>query len=606
MTTASIAQKPHQTDLADLLLRYLEMLGVEYIFGIPGGAIEPLFNALARSERRGGIRPIVARHETGAAFMADGYARESGKLGVCCSTTGPGTTNLITGISSAYVDHIPVLAITAQTKLANFGRGAFQESSFDAVDTVKMLNCCTRYSSVVTHPEQFERKLATALMTALRDPKGPVNLSVPIDIFYAHAPETPSFPNFAELLTNTSSSVDTVALGHLCDHMLKARKAVILLGRRACSAGEEILQFAELANVPVVTTPQGKSCISSYHLHNYGVFGFAGHKSASRVLKDPEVDLVLACGTDFREWATNGWNANAMMNNKLVVIDNSPESFQRAPMAKLHVVGDISKVFNALRKLAEEAKQAGKACPASMVTGKNEFTPEETKDSERRGTEQYQCAPRHIEIDEAEKFRREENFESPIKPQRLMCELGRRFPPETCFLADTGNSFAWSTHYLFRHQMGGYRVAMGFASMGWTIGAAIGTVLANREQPVVAIAGDGSFLMYGMDLTVAVQERLPIVYVILNDRVLGMVMHGQRLTGAEQIAYNLPNVDFVALARSLGANAFRINCMEDFDQIDYEALRRSGLPTVLEAQVDREEVPPMAIRVKMLREVVDG
>jgi acetolactate synthase-1/2/3 large subunit len=603
MTTAT--HKP-ATDCADLLLRYLEILGVEYIFGIPGGAIEPLFNALGRCERRGGtIRPVVTRHETGAAFMADGYTRESGKLGVCCATTGPGTTNLITGVSSAYVDHIPMLVITAQTKLANFGRGAFQESSFDAIDTVKMLESCTHYSSIVSHPEQFERKLMTALMTALRDAKGPVHLSVPIDIFHSHTPEALSFPNFNSLLQGSSSFVDKVALGQLCEHMLKARKVVVLVGRRACHASAEILQFAELTNTPIVTTPQGKSCISAYHPHNLGVFGFAGHHSATDALQDPEVDLILACGSDFREWSTNGWDVNGVMNDKLVVIDNSTESFQRAPMAKLHICGDIQEVFKMLLERAEQAKRAGQACPASMMTSKDAFTSQESNTPERRGEKDRQCAPRHIEIDEVTKFRRAENLECPIKPQRLMCELKLRFPQETCFLADTGNSFAWSTHYLFHSDKGAYRVAMGYASMGWAIGAAVGMALANRDQPVVSITGDGSFLMYGMELTVAVEERLPIFYVVLYDRVLGMVMHGQRLTGGERIAHTLPAVDFVTLAQSVGANGFRVNCMEDFNQFDYQALRDSGLPTVIEVDIDREQVPPMATRVRMLREVMD-
>ena len=140
-----------QNALADQLVEHLEQIGVEYIFGVPGGAIEPLYNAMARSQRKGGLRPIVARHEAGAAFMADGYARETGKLGVCCSTTGPGATNLITGVASAYVDNIPLLVITAQTALHLFGKQTLQESSCTAVNTVAMFQHCTHFSSLVSH-----------------------------------------------------------------------------------------------------------------------------------------------------------------------------------------------------------------------------------------------------------------------------------------------------------------------------------------------------------------------------------------------------------------------------------------------------------------------
>ena len=169
-------------EFGDLLINYLEQLGVEYIFGIPGGAIEPLYNALARSEARGGPRAIVARHETGAAFMADGYSRNTGKLGVCCATTGPGATNLITGVASAYENNIPLLVITAQTALSTFGRGAFQESSCTGVNTVGIFEHCTRYNTLISHVDQFETKLATAIMTAFQAPMGTVNIRVPLDV----------------------------------------------------------------------------------------------------------------------------------------------------------------------------------------------------------------------------------------------------------------------------------------------------------------------------------------------------------------------------------------------------------------------------------------
>jgi len=601
MNVTNDEQKTHQPNLADLLLIYLEMLKVEYIFGIPGGAIEPLYDALARSSRRGGIRPILARHESGAAFMADGYARETGTIGVCCATTGPGTTNLITGMASAYVDHIPILAITAQTMLSNFGRGAFQESSYDALDTVGMMDSCSLYSTAVTHPGQFEVKLTTALMTALREPQGPVHLSIPIDVFCMPAPSNPRFPNFDLLLQNTPALLDGNTLEQLCEYMLNMRKVVILVGQRACSARESILKFAELANAAVVTTPQGKTCIQSYHPQNFGVFGFAGHQSAFDVMNDPEVELVIACGTDFCEWSTNGWDTDSVMNNKLVVVDISHESFQRAPMAKLHVCGDISTIFDTLIARGEEAKKKGYSCPAGWPKRADEILREHFF-SDRRAPEKYRCAPRHIDIENVEKYRRAENLTPPIKPQRLMCELNQRFPPETRFLADTGNSFSWSTHYLFRGHLGAYRVSMGFAAMGWAVGAAVGTALGAPERPVVAITGDGSFLMSGLELTVAVEQRLPVIYVIINDHALGMVMHGQRLTGAEKIAHDLPQVNFAALAESVGARGFRIQHVDDFDQIDYMDICTGHVPTVLDVLVDRDETPPMGMRARMLRE----
>ena len=185
---AHLDQSAGVFEVGDLIVSYLEQIGVDYVFGIPGGAIEPLYNALARSERKGGIRSVVARHETGAAFMADGYARNSGKLGVCCATAGPGATNLITGVASAYDNHSPLLVITAQTALENFGRNAAQESGDTGIKTVAMFEQCTHYSTLVSHVNQLEQKLASAIMTAFRSPMGPAHLSIPLDVLRHASP----------------------------------------------------------------------------------------------------------------------------------------------------------------------------------------------------------------------------------------------------------------------------------------------------------------------------------------------------------------------------------------------------------------------------------
>jgi Thiamine pyrophosphate-requiring enzymes [acetolactate synthase, pyruvate dehydrogenase (cytochrome), glyoxylate carboligase, phosphonopyruvate decarboxylase] len=246
--------------LSDLVIDYLELLGVEYVFGVPGGHIAPLYEALERSECRGGPRAILSRQESGAAFMADGYARETGKIGVCCSTTGPGATNLITGIASSYSDHVPILAITGQTILPKFGVGAFQESSPDVLDTTSMLNKCTRYNSVVTHPKQLENKLIAALKSAFQSPPGPVHLSVPVDVFRSPAPETISYPHIRQLLTKPAFA-DLAAIEKLGQMLEKLssqnRKVVLLVGEDCGEASSEILAFAELMGAEITTTQGG-------------------------------------------------------------------------------------------------------------------------------------------------------------------------------------------------------------------------------------------------------------------------------------------------------------------------------------------------------------
>ncbi|MFK5892511.1 MAG: thiamine pyrophosphate-binding protein, partial [Pseudomonadota bacterium] len=220
--------------LADLILAYLSSIKAEYIFGVPGGAIEPLYNALARSAREPdkedhlSIKSVIARHEAGAAFMADGYARETGKLGVCCGTTGPGTTNLITGVASAYADRIPMLVITAQTALPNFGKRGLQESSSDGIDTVAMFENFTNYNTLISHPSQLEGKLFTALISAFHEPQGPVHISIPMDILSSRWDGKSTF-KLCNLIRNPEI-MDDESMDELCEILMEAKKIVLFLG----------------------------------------------------------------------------------------------------------------------------------------------------------------------------------------------------------------------------------------------------------------------------------------------------------------------------------------------------------------------------------------
>jgi acetolactate synthase-1/2/3 large subunit len=189
-----------------------------------------------------------------------------------------------------------------------------------------------------------------------------------------------------------------------------------------------------------------------------------------------------------------------------------------------------------------------------------------------------------------------------------MCELSRRFPDNTRFVCDAGNCWAWATHYLHLKKGGHFRIGMGYGAMTWAIGAAVGTALGNRGAPVVCITGDGSFLMSGQELTVAVQHRLPVIFVILNDQALGMVKHGQRLGGGEPIGFELPPVDFAGVARAMGAQAYTILEPDDFASLDMAAICSASQPTLLDVHIDPEEVPPIQARMKVLRSdtTVDG
>lgn len=591
-------------EIADLLLAYLEQMEIEYVFGIPGGAIEPLFNAIARSSRRGGVRHILARHEAGAAFMADGYARETGKIGVCCSTSGPGITNLITGVACAYDNNIPLLVITGQPALPTFGKHPLQESACTGVNTLGMLQHCTRYNSLVSHPQQFEHKLVTALQRATRAPMGPVHLSIPVDVFRSPNPlPAPSYDLGA--LLKPSALVDDDALETLRQMLAEAENVVFLIGVDCGEAIGSILQFAELSGAMVVTTPDGKGLVNPHHPLFRGVFGFGGHASAEAVLRDKSVDLIIAVGTGMGEWNSGGWS-DSLLNARLVHIDESEEHLTRTPMARFHMRGRILSIFTRLVQQLYAARQSGRI----------------EHDTQRRSAHQQHGSQRKPDNMLAAPDKAESNA-TPILPQRLMQELGRLFPPTTRFLADTGNSTTWAIHYLQpnidrrtserrhtggskrapgrRKTEGGWlRVTMNFAPMGWAIGGAIGTAAANPEVPVVCITGDGSFLMNGQEISVAVAERQTVIFVVLNNQSLGMVKHGQRMAQAEPIGCDLPPTDFAALARAMGAVAHTIHAPADLLNLDIGAICARRGPTLLDVLIDPDEVPPMNVRMRVL------
>lgn len=583
-----------EPEMGDLLVAYLNQLGVEYVFGVPGGAIEPLYNALARSERQGGVRAVVARHETGAAFMADGYARNTGKLGVCCSTTGPGATNMITGVASAYENNVPMLVITAQTAISTFGKGAIQDSSCTGINTVGLYQHCTRYNTLISHPAQFEHKLAAAIMSAMGSPAGPAHISVPRDVMALRAPVNDPTYSLDKLL-NRPTLIDETAVDALYNEITLAKKPIFIIGDEACNAMSGILSLATAASAEIIVTPHGKGMVSPYHPLFKGVIGFAGHQSAKQLLADPNVDLVVAIGARFGEFSSNAWDTNTLLTNRLVHVESTDANLTRTPMAKLHVRGCLESIFS---RLADRYKTDPRLNIKLVAP-----------DTEGQGDEVEVPLEMHFECEDMEAYN---SPHKPITPQRLMRDLPSLLPPNTKYLADSGNSFAWATHYLhpydrrfagMRERGGLFSASMDFASMGWAIGSAIGTALAAPNIPVVCLTGDGSWLMSGQELTVAIEERLTVIFIVLNDSAYGMVKHGQMLTGAERTANQLTQVDFCALAKAMGADAVIIDSPSKLNALDIKGICRRNGPTVLDVRIDKEQAPPIRLRTNVLKSV---
>jgi len=625
---------PEILEVGDLLVAYLRQLSIKYVFGVPGGAIEPLYNALARQARYDeengiplharGPRAVVARHETDAAFMAEGYARASGKMGVCCATTGPGATNMITGVASAYENRIPMLVITAQTALANFGRGALQESSCTGVDTVSMFRHCTRYNTLVSHTEQFENKLSAAILSTRQSPAGPAHLSVPLDIMKDITPAPiPTFTLTTDYWSRPISQVDAT-VDSVFERIKNADKVTFVIGHGCRDAIGIILKVAKLINANIVVTPHGKGLVSPFQPLFRGVFGFAGHESASDALN--EANEIVAIGVTISEWSSNGWDRSCLLKDKLIHIDDNEENFTRSPMAGTHILGGAAGIFTYYLEYYQYKPYGEVDTNSDNQASQNWEDPNKPI--------------KHFTLDDEAAFTSDA---IPIKPQRLMYELPRQLPSNTRYVVDSGNSTAWALHYLhpIDRRMEGKRHACSstfdgcieFASMGWAIGAAIGVALGstkhrkNRKNdaphnvsfyeertlvdtnkkkektiPVVCITGDGSLLMAGQEITVAIQEKLPVIFIILNDSSLGMVKHGQRLAGAEPIGYELPKIDYCDFAKVLGAYGERVYSPKDLEEINFEEVLKRPGPTLIDVRIDAEEVPPMATRMKILQD----
>lgn len=567
-------------DYGDLILRYLERLGVEYIFGVPGGAIEPLYNALARSERNGGPKAVIARHETGAAFMAEGYARETGKLGVCCATSGPGATNMLTGIASAYADSTPVLAITGQPSLHTFGMGALQEGSCTSINTVKMFEDCTRFNTLISHPAQLERKLVMAISHAMGNIPGPVHLSVPVDIMRTEVHSEGCSGNLWAFIDHEvvpTYDAERLLYDELCDQKF----VTILVGEGCANSVDDILALAESRQWNLVTTPRAKGLIPENHRLYRGVFGFAGHYSARSAMLQENAQRIVVIGTALDEITTGGWDQSTGLDRKrLIHISNNPDHLSRSTSALRCILGSPRLLLKRLNhRLNVQKSSRWDLCELSSSGLPTNYTLDGG----------VNCVDKR----------------SPIKPQALFWYLSQSITPQARVYADSGSSYLWAIHYwriqkTLDNGRSPFHIGIGFSSMGWAIGASVGAAAGSKGEPVICITGDGSALMSGQEITTALQENLNVLFIILNDSSLGMVRHGQSLAGAENIGTELPRVNFALMAEAMGVQAYPVHSFEDLQQIDLDHLLAHGGPCLLDVRIDATEVPPMGNRMRVL------
>lgn len=544
--------------LADKLVSDLAACGITTYFGVPGGAIEPLFNAIARQKQFGRVGLVPMRSEAGAAFAADGYFRATHRMAACTTTTGPGISNLVTAVMAAYADRIPILLITPQAPMVRQGRGAFQDSSPDAVDLVGMLAACTRYSTAVTHPSQLSYRLTRAMQLAHKPPCGPVHLSIASDLLAGRAdPDSPAIGNNQ---FPSSTPIDELAALDLVEAIIAAEFPVFYVGDDAGNDAPELCELARLLGGAIVSSPAGKRWLSHKEASYAGVVGFAGHPRAASALR--RADLVVTFGATFDEFSTNAWTV--FEGCRVFTVDRHADFAYRQPSARV-VIAETHQIVERVRR----------ALPIGRT---------------HRLILSSHPPPTLVRC----------QAEGLVHPLELMRWLNLGLPRDTVVHVDTGSSMAWSTRELARSAPDTYRVAMGACSMCWAISAAIGAAVATGER-TICMTGDGAMLMSSLELTVAAEQRLPVTYLVLNDSSLGMVRHGQRLSGAEPVGTQITPVRFDLIAQACGVEGLRVTCPAELDRVPESWLgSRDGGPHLIDVAIDPSAVPPIGQRIAAL------
>ena len=551
---------------AKAVVESLERQNVKVIFGIIGGTIMPVYDALYDSTK---IRHILSRHEQCAAHAADGYARASGKAGVCMATSGPGATNLVTGIANAYMDSSPVIALTGQVPADGsntsymIGRDSFQEA-----DIIGITTPITKYNYQVREAAEIPRTVKAAFYIATTGRPGPVLIDLPKDVQNAVAQM-----NFADKIETRgykpSSDPHPLQIKKAAALLAKAEKPVILAGGGVITsnASPELLQIAELLMAPVATTLMGKGAFPEIHPLSLGNIGMHGNPAANKLLL--EADVLLAVGTRFADRSTAKLDSFCP-DAKKIHIDIDAAEIGKNIDVDVPIVRDAKKSLNTLyESLMKQLKKKESSAWIKRV---------------KEAKEQLNSVANGDTKD--------------LKPQTLLPELRKQLPEDAIVTTEVGQNQMWAALYFKALKPRTFISSGGLGTMGFGFPAALGAKVACPERPVIDIAGDGSFIMTEQELASSVMENIPVTVIVLNNSVLGMVAQWQRMfCNRRYIAVKLGNVpDFVKLAEAYGAQGFHVGSIKEFSKAVKEALK-SKVTTVIDVPISPEEnvlpiVPP--------------
>lgn len=559
--------------VSELIFRYLEAAGTEYIFGVPGLSLEPF---LFTCKQYGKVTPILAKHEEGAAFMADGYARVSGSPGACFATSGPGVTNLISGVATAYTDEIPMVIFTGQIPTFTNRKGTVQDSTGKGIDSVQLFRPVCKSSSQLVSKYSAQFEIEQVISYALTVKRGPVHLSIPKDIQGAEIEATEIPRHFTIPATEY---FDRKLVIDAARELIDAEYPVIIVGSGAVlsDACGDIRDLAEMLQIPVATTPRAKGAFPEDHPLSLGVLGFSGSPLADHVVTSGSVDVLLVIGASLNQITTCSWNPRISPSRCLIHVNIDPSAIGINYHADIPLVGDARTVvneisFRVLRNLDEaQVRVAARSGRIARVKREVGFF----SDPEKMTSEAV-----------------------PLMPQRLMHDLQHCLPEDAILVSDVGNNLSWNIHYLKIQRPGSYIAPFGLLTMGYATAAAIGAKLAAPDRPVIASIGDGGFFMNGMEVGTAVTYDIPVVWIVHNNSMLGLIHAIQSYSvGEDTVLTRFRQADFAAFARSLGANGYTVREPGELTDVLPKALEEKK-PAVIDCFIDPSEKPPVGSFVK--------
>ena len=546
---------------SEIVIECLKEQGVDTVFGYPGGAILNVYDELYKHQNE--IKHILTSHEQGAAHAADGYARATGKVGVCLATSGPGATNLVTGIATAYMDSIPIVAITCNVGVSLLGKDSFQE-----IDITGITLPITKHNFIVKDVNNLAATIRKAFAIAKKGRPGPVLIDIPKDVTANKAEYVKEKPVAVEPSQNIcETQLDTAV------EMIKgAKKPYIFVGGGAILSGasEELYTFAKKVDAPVTDSLMGKGAFPGTDPLYTGMLGMHGTKTSNYGVS--ECDLLIVIGARFSDRVTG--NAQKFAQNaKIIQIDVDVAEMNKNVMISAGVVGDIKVVLDRLNERLEQQDHA------EWVTKIQEYK------------EKYPLVY-HKDV---------------LSGPFVVEEIYRQTKGEAIISTEVGQHQMWAAQFYKYTKPRTFLTSGGLGTMGYGLGAALGAKSGREDKVVVNIAGDGCFRMNMNEIATAVRHNIPVIQVVINNHVLGMVRQWQNLFYGQRYSATVLNdaVDFVKLAGAMGAEGIRATTQEEFKSA-FEKAMNLGRPVVIDCQIDSDDkVWPMVAPGAAISEAFD-